>query len=822
MSGLTLGQPVPVGLAVAAAWLLTAALSRSPGRALARSADRSLTRHPIGTRLRPYAGPTGLALLAILFGLAPEGPAHLGLLALGVVAGAALAWARADRDVTDDPETAPRLPPARGPRRAAQVTGITLHTLAWLIVLLLLGRPACDRTVIEWDRPLLVVLLDQSESMGLSDDPVPPASGRTRADRVNAALAAAAHLLNPLHELYDVRTLPVGDVPPTAAHAAEDWHIRPTAPFTPLADTLRAAATLRSGSGQPPATVLVVSDGAENVAEPGALPAAAEALAALGTPLHALGVGPEPGRGPRIEVAPLAVPARVGLRDTLRATVHADVLGYAGRTAHLDLIWNETITATHAVDLPRDLMRLATTLTATPPAPGVHRLSARVRVGDDAATVSTLVEVVVEQARVVFIERSPSPDFAFALRALPAETDFQAQRRLLGTPGTERLADACTSADVVVLGRLTADVTAADHATLLEAVVERGVGVFLAGGIDLLGDAGSRPSPLDIMLPAEPPRERSLSPTPVRVTLAPAGARHPIFARQTPTDAAEPWPALPPLSAAMLFGPPKPAAVVLAVDERNRPLLIAQDLGRGRVLAAAWEELWPWALASDAGHALHTRFWRQAITWLANRRPTACVVTDQPRYSSAALTGGRQRVRIRAGLSVPPETDRPDADRPPRLSLRSPGSESLTDVPLRADGPAWVAELPLRGEPLPAGTYELRFSAPLAGGGAATATELTAAARFEVDEVSVELQPPTADLAALAAAADRTRPLGGSYRPVEGLPELLSELTRVDRRRRLERTVRAEWLTSDPWGLFGWLTTLLSAEWILRRRCGWA
>ncbi len=801
MSGLTLTQPGLVGLAVAAAWLLAAVLARAPSRPAARR----------------YGLPAGLAALAILLGTAPQGRAHLFLLALGFAAGAALARARAERDAAVVPTGSAQ--PTHADARTARKAVITLRTLAWLCVLFLVGRPACDRTVTEWDRPLLVVLLDQSESMGLTDEALPAAAGRSRADRANAAFAAAAPLRARLHELYDVRVLVVGNA---ATASADDWLITPTAPLTPLADTLRTAATLRSGSGQPPVAVLVVSDGADNVADPAALPAAAEALAALGTPLHALGVGPAPGSQPLIDVSPLAVPARIGLRDKLRVTVNARVSGYPGRTANITLIWDDALAATNDVTLPTDPAPLAAVLTVDPPGPGVHRLSARVSVDDDSVTASALVEVVVERARVVFVERSPSPDFAFALRALPAEADFEAERRLLGTPGAERLTAACASADVVVLGRPTDDLTFADYADLLDAVTQRGVGVFLAGGRDLLGGQNPRSAPLATLLPAEPPRERRLSPNLVRVTPTTAGRRHPLFTGPTPETAPEPWPELPPLTAAPLFGSPKPAAVVLAADEHNRPLLLAQDLGRGRVMAAAWEELWPWALASDAGHELHTRFWRQAAAWLANRRPTAWLVTDQPRYTSAALTGGRRRVRIRAGLSAPPETDVPDRGLPPRLNLRTPGTELDTDVPLRPDGNAWIAELPLRGEPLPAGTYELRFTVPLSAAGAAPADELTAATRFEVVAVSPEFQPPTADLAMLAAAANGTRAVGGSYRPVERLPEVLRDLTRADRRRRLERTVRTEWVASDPWGLLGWLTTLLAAEWVVRRRCGWA
>ncbi len=42
---------------------------------------------------------------------------------------------------------------------------IALRLGSWTIVLLLMGQPVCSRQVVTWEKPILAVLLDQSESL---------------------------------------------------------------------------------------------------------------------------------------------------------------------------------------------------------------------------------------------------------------------------------------------------------------------------------------------------------------------------------------------------------------------------------------------------------------------------------------------------------------------------------------------------------------------------------------------------------------------------------------------------------------------------------
>src|SRR5690606_19642786 len=61
----------------------------------------------------------------------------------------------------------------------------------------------------------------------------------------------------------------------------------------------------------------------------------------------------------------------------------------------------------------------------------------------------------------------------------------------------------------------------------------------------------------------------------------------------------------------------KPLGQVLAQSQDGVPLLVAQDVGRGRAMAFAADSTWRWPLAGFA--AEHQQFWRQVILWLAHK-----------------------------------------------------------------------------------------------------------------------------------------------------------------------------------------------------------
>ncbi len=833
LATLLLTQPFGLVLALGLA-LLTLAAGRLPARRHPSPASAPASPSPGSptARLHPAvraALDATLLLLGILLAWSTDPTGHilLALLTLGV--GGVLIHALYRRA-----DVAPR-------RRRLLVA---LRTCLWALLLIFLGRPACERTVVSWDKPVLPVLLDASVSMDLSDE---PAGELTRAQRANAALADAKDTRARLAQLYDLRLRRIG----ARATATDTWEVVPTEPLTALAAALREAAEMRSARGRPAPTVIVLSDGAENAADAGAVRRAADELAAHHTALLAVGVGPEAGRTPLIELEPLAVPPRVGLRDVLPVRVAARAQGCRGQTVAIALLWDDEIAGTRDLSAEQSTQTLETTFQVVPPAPGVHRLLARVTLPDALGghhfTTAALVDVVADRVRVLYLERVPHPESAFTVRVWRQDDRFEVTRQTLAAAGHDLPAlpyDLFAGFDVVVLGRGTHKLSESALHALAQAVTARGVGLLLAGGRDALNGPLEQ-SPLTTLCPTE------LSTSPYGYTgecffrPTEAGLRHPLLAlagaraagepNHPPTTQPTPWTDLPALSGVAALGPPKPAATVLARDQDDHPLLAAQEVGRGRCVVAAWESTWPWALLSDAGLELHRRLWTQLALWLANRRPSAWITTDQPTYPAAALASGERRVRIRAGLSGLEIAGAPAGKRAALAELRlrrgasSDPNEAAYPVPLTPTGAEWTAELTEQADArLGVGEYELEFTLRLAPGDDQPdsspethgANEFTARTRFAIEAQDLERRPPTANLGLLRAAADRTTASGGRYVELADLPAALADLAARDQRTRLALPVRYGLVEEDPWGLLAWAVVLLGTEWVLRKRYG--
>lgn len=736
---------------------------------------------------------------------------------------------------------------------------VTLRFGAWLVLLTLLAQPACERTVVTWDKPVLAILLDESASMGLVDETDTFRPAKTRAALANAAFADAHEAIQRLEELYDVRLREVG-VRPDVASA---WSITPSAPLSGLAVALRDAQEMRSARGRPPSAAVLISDGAENVADSAAVRQVAEDLARQHTALLAIGVGPELDQTPAVELEPLALPPQVGPRDTLHVVVAGRAQSCRGQTLPMELLWNHEVAATAALDVEADVQRFERSFDVLPPGPGVYRATVRITlpaaVGGQSFLTSAVVDVSAGRVQVLYLDQTPSTESAFAARALRGDTTIEVTQAFLfddakvagaGQDG----ADLWTGYDVVVLGRIRPSFSPAAQELLAKFVTDRGLGLLLAGGADFFDSGGFAHSPLADISPVPLPvrsrgraEQRRFQPTA-------AGLRHPVFQggstanSQTDTrpavhplqaDESALWAQLPPLDEAVLETP-KPAAVVLAVDEASRPLLVAQEVGRGRCLAAGWESTWPWALVSDEGHGLHRRLWRQMVAWLAQRRPQAWVMTNQPAYPLSALADGGAQIRIRGGLAG---LDAASAVREENLRAeltlyRVDTAAGLVEVgsvkPRRVEN-EWTAALPGTGGDVSAlspGAYVLEFTVHVGGAVAAAAPAsstpraggefLVARTRFEVVQENVELRAPTANLALLRAAAGSTAGCGGGYHSVTELPRLLGELAQRDRRERSETRVRWEVTDRDPWGLLVWLAAVLGLEWFLRKRRGLA
>ncbi len=752
---------------------------------------------------RRWLLPAAYALLATLLVLSGRPLAHALLMLLAVAAAVYFAVVYYAR---------PRLPLRPATRWACGLC----RALALVFLLLLLGRPAWNSEFQEWHRPLLVALLDQSGSIGLRDQ----TAGRdapTRAEQANAALGGQAAALGGLETYYDVRRMALDP----QGRPLDTWKLEPRDKRTPIAASLRRAALQRSSLGQTPAGLLLLTDGAENVADPAAVVTAGQALAQREIPLLAVGVGPGPEQTPGMLLEPLALPGEIGLRDELAVDLVAHTFGCGGESLLVELEWDEP-EQTRRVRVARDRETIRSSFRVLPPRAGLLRLTGRVQLpdtlGGDLFETSQVIQVRNETMRVLLLMRQPSSELAFLTRALRSDPRFELTVDLRPVEHPAAARDDWHSFDVVILGRVR--LTRAETAELVTAVRTHGTGLLLAGGRRLLNDPEiplgdlADISPAGFLL-------RNTRPRPVRAGLTRRSAGHEVLAGLLENGR---LPDLPPLAGGAELGSRRQLAETLLVDERGDPLLVVQEIGRGRCGVATWEATWPWALASDAGRAWHRQFWQQFSVWLANRRPQGWVLPDQARYAVDSLAGGQQ-IEIRAGVTGSESGGLRQARWTGRLELarvdQAATQPATVPIPLTRDGPRWTAALPraVPGLDLDAGAWRLKWTATAELPDREPLT-LTAESGFFVERIDPELRSPTANLGLLRRAAEQTAEVGGRYVDLDDLGMLLGDLMRTDPRESVTRRTQRIASEAYPWWLWGAVVLLLSGEWVLRKRAG--
>lgn len=774
------------------------------------------------------AGLTALVALLSGWGLVAIGtPAAQCVLALLVVASAvALAWryyTPARRDFLG------RFPTA---------TCRLCRAIALAGIAALLAQPVCNSTESMLQRPALAVLLDQSQSMSIrdGDDETAP----TRADATNAAFARAD--LVGLERFHDITLMGLGE----ALVPIDDWRIEPSKPATAIAAALRSTAGGQSPSQSPLAAILLVADGAENTVAPGVVTQAARELQDQGIALVAVGVGPFADEVADLALEPLAVPSRVSFRDRLNIAVVARAVGMQGRVVRVDWLWDEEVFDSRTAKIIELSATLRETTRARPPRPGLVRLTARVSAtdGPELAKVSKIIDVRDEEILVLIVARQPTSETAFVARALRGDPRLEPIVRLRPQPAAKAGALPLDGVDVVLLA--TAEFGAAQISALVEAVDRDGVGLLLAGGHEMFNDGDVNRSALTLVSPVEfviRPRY----PAPIRFQPTLAARDHP--AMQGLADAGSTiWAQLPEILGGIRWGSTKPLATVLARDALDRPILVAQEFGRGRCMAAGWDATWPWALGSDDGLRLHRAFWRQLVVWLANRRPVAWVLADEPSYSLDAVRSGARVITIRAGVAgvaagsverkwtaklelrrlggTDSATKQTAASRP-RASARPVETQPpTTDGPWpltvrRRGDDAWVAELPealASRSWLTPGDFELVFTATGAGADAGDSMELEGRSGFTIEQLNPEFAAPTANIGLLKRAAEETRASGGRYVSIDRLPDLIADLAEQDKRIRVQRETQRAPVKDQPWRVWSVIIAALAIEWGVRKR----
>jgi uncharacterized membrane protein len=701
--------------------------------------------------------------------------------------------------------------------RLRRGTLASLRFLTLLAIVLFLMRPVSHTIDIDSRDAVVPVLVDLSRSMAIQD-----AGEARRIDRARQILTD--RLLPALGSRFRVEVLGFG----------ERLEPKPAGELTATArrsDLQAALAGLRERyRGQVIAGAVLLSDGGDTSE------AGERAASDAGTAIYPLGIGAVVVAG---DGEVLSVTAAEAVLDDSRLDLAVTAIAHGDKSAPIDLRLLENGRAIQVAHLtpaaPNTPVHYVFHASPQRAAATVYTVDTPVMPGEPVPennSRSVLVQGPSRPRRILLVEGAPGFEHSFLKRALTSDQGLEvdavvrkgkddrgantfyvqaAQSRgealVTGYPQT---LEALSAYDAIVLANVDSGMLTGTQLEATRAFVSRRGGGLLVLGSTSFARQGFLGTPVEDALPLQLSGRDGGALTTTsgvganRVSLTSEGATHPIMQIAEDVDASRKrWEAVPPLATVAQLGGPRPGASVLAVagsaGGTARALVAVQRYGQGRAMVFTGEASWRWRMHLPASDRTYETFWRQAIRWLA-----------LPAGDPIQLTV--------------PAASTPGDNIPLRVLVRNPAFEPVGDVAvdLRVSAPDGRMEqlraAAVRGAA--EGVFETTFRAADRGVyrvtaevrrgastlGSATASMLVGGADFEMTDPRLNTQ-----LLQRVAIASGGRVL--SVDDISGLSETL--------RARLPAAALAA--SRDVWNTawsFLAIVTLLSAEWILRRRWG--
>ena len=413
-----------------------------------------------------------------------------------------------------------------------------------------------------------------------------------------------------------------------------------------------------------------------------------------------------------------------------------------------------------------------------------------------------------------FLERDPSVDLIsfFILRSTSDLTMANPDElALIPFPTDELFREHLGSFDVVLFQNFDyGPYQMGAYLPRIRSYVRRGGSFAMVGGDRSFASGEYADTAVADILPVELPAtgEARVIEGEFRPSLVPDTQRHPLVALHADsTRNLELWRGLAPVHGAnRVTGLREHGQVLLRhPGAQAAPVLVAAEVGEGRVMALTIDESWRWgfATAGTRGDATaYDRFWDRALRWLG-RDPSlepVQVETDRDHYGPDA------RVRVRARLAD--RRYRPWAGQSVEVALLGADARELSTREIQTDGEG-ALELELAG-PADPGAYQIRVRAR-ANDGEEPAP--TASIPFVVEAGGDELADPRPDPDYLRRVAQAAG--GRFFASPEELPEL--DTLEAVRLRRQGAVLRAPF--ASPFVVLG-LGLVFALEWWIRRRWG--
>ena len=733
------------------------------------------------------------------------------------------------------------------PRRAAL---LTLRIFTVLVLLGLFLQPGRRTENVSRVRNHVVVLVDDSRSMGL-----PGSGASTRLEDVKAAIAAQSATRDRWSPDHVVDLFAVSE------------RIRPLANLDEVqarGDASRLLVGL-SEIGQryaadALAAVLVYTDGADN----GALGAAVargdaqgavvrDTVARLGVPIHAFFTGPE--TPPKdVAIANVRFDEFAFVHNAVSIEAEITVTGGESAALPVTLRRDDVVLARRVLQTRDGETRYPFVFEFVPDKTGKSVFTLDVGVLEGEPIVENnrrqfVIRVIRDKIRALQVVGRPSWDERFLRQLLKRNPNVDLisffilrtptnltlvpadELSLIPFPTQELFEAQLGSFDLIIFQNFTSRGYHMDqYLPLIRDFVRNGGGFVMIGGDVSFASGGYAGTPIEEFLPVDLPRD--LAPNGLIDTgafkpqLTEAGRHHPITRLSLERAENEAlWAGLPGLTGINRVAGVKPGAAVLLehpelkTGGRAAPVVVAGGLGQGRVLAVTTDTTWQWDLgpAADGGDNRHYyRFFGNAIRWLIKdpALEPVRVQADRDRYPQGVEATFQVRVLGTDYLPANGAQVRLEVERRSYVdAVAAPGApdgvgQTRTEVLLQQPGETnEQGELVVRWMPPGDGAYAVRVRTMLDG------VEVSDDDVFVVSADPVEMR----QIEARRDTLDALAALSGGR--VHALRDGWADLDR-----RAPKVSRVNRRTDEPmWsgGLLLLIAVLLpTLEWTLRRRWG--
>jgi uncharacterized membrane protein len=696
----------------------------------------------------------------------------------------------------------------RSPRRAALLGGFRLFALVALVFMLIQPQKRFDEVTIL--KPQLAVVIDTSESM---TDPVDEGQPR-RAARAQKWLASP--VLAKAREAFDVRMFTFDGQLNELGATAPDLQFK--GGMTNLVGAVNQVQ--ERFRGQQLARILLLSDGLDTTGT------ARTASISTGAPIDTFELEKEftlKAKRQRVSIASCDYPARVvvGWDQEIRASLLA--AGMSGETVTVEL-WrdgrkeNEAAVAFNEDDQTRPVV-----FPLAPTKPGMMQYELRVispAADKEAQAYPFLIEALPPGKRTLYIENSLGFDFKFLRRAVVSDRNLQlsafvrwADGRVVsigerGTAGEAKL-DFSTAGlekySVVILGDLTADALTPEQYVVLKEFVNRGGGLVLLGGQNLLASPEIAKTALGELSPVHLPAEYHEENVPVTIT--DTGLRHPVFGPLF-ADVKD----FPPLLSANVGSGLSPTAEVLIeghVDDKTVPIIAAQRYGQGRVVDVMTNTVWRWRLAAKTWSqekSPYDTFWTQLMDWLIPKEQNKTgasrieLYTERPNYLLGEHPELRAIVRLTDFSVLPPSTLPVDVKTPDGKTFKYSLKAAKLPGPSGKEIDGYRAEI----EPNVPGVFSVTSKLTLGP------NKLEGDTRFVVTKPLTEITGKAINRAFLQHIAEST---GGKYYALSDAGNWLANIHFPQQQ--FTRLQLADWWNHPA--ILILLVACLAADWIARK-----